>query len=149
MVLLKLYSSSKATSSCCCSYHPICFMDRTEYYLYFNAINYSINSFVNEIDHKLATILRFSELKIFSNEIQSIARLIASEYRDLMKVMLFVVDNLYNQNTNNTEDYIENKYLASLYQNWNEMYIISKYKKFTESDLIKFQVCILLYKKKS
>ena len=59
-----------------------------------------------------------------------------------MKVMLFVVDNLYNQNTNNTEDYIENKYLTSLYQNWNEMYIISKYEKFTESDLIKFQVCI-------
>src|ERR1043165_4146064 len=59
-----------------------------------------------------------------------------------MKVMLFVVDNLYNQNTNNTEDYVKNKYLTSLYQNWNEMYIISKYEKFTESDLIKFQVCI-------
>jgi hypothetical protein len=64
------------------------------------------------------------------------------------------VDNLYNQNTNNTEDYVENKYLTSLYQNWNEMYIISKYEKFTENDLIKFQVCItymifiLLYKKK-
>jgi len=94
-------------------------------------------------------------LKIFSNGIQSIARLTASEYRDLMKIMLFVVDNLYNQNTNNTENYVENKYLASLYQNWNEMYIISKYEKFTESDLIKFQVCIiyiiifiLLYKKK-
>ena len=56
--------------------------------------------------------------------------------------MLFVVDNLYNQNTNNTKDYVENKYLASLYQNWNEMYIISKYEKFTESGLIKFQVCI-------
>jgi len=100
------------------------------------------NSFVNEIDHRLATIPRFSGLKIFSNGIQSIARLTASEYRDLMKVMLFVVDNLYNQNTNNTEDYIENKYLTRLYQNWNEMYIISKYEKFTESDLIKFQVCI-------
>ena len=113
------------------------------------------NSFVNEIDHRLATIPRFSGLKIFSNGIQSIARLTASEYRDLMKVMLFVVDNLYNQNTNNTKDYVENKYLASLYQNWNEMYIISKYEKFTKSDLIKFQVCItyiiifiLLYKKK-
>src|SRR2546430_1656452 len=114
------------------------------------------NSFVNEIDHRLATILRFSRLKIFSNGIQLIARLTVSEYHDLMKVILFVVDNLYNQNTNNTEDYVENKYLASLYQNWNEMYIISKYEKFTESDLIKFQVCIiyiiifiLLYKKNS
>jgi len=100
------------------------------------------NSFVNEIDHRLATIPRFSGLKIFSNGIQLIARLTASKYHDLMKVMLFVVDNLYNQNTNNTEDYVENKYLTSLYQNWNEMYIISKYEKFTENDLIKFQVCI-------
>ena len=31
------------------------------------------NSFVNEIDHRLATIPRFSGLKIFSNGIQSIA----------------------------------------------------------------------------
>src|SRR5438094_9718137 len=72
------------------------------------------NSFVNEIDHRLAIISRFSGLKIFSNEIQSIVRLTASKYRDLMKVMLFVVDNLYNQNTNNTKDYVENKYLASI-----------------------------------
>src|SRR6185437_4562408 len=113
------------------------------------------NSFVNEIDYRLAIIPRFSGLKIFFNRIQSIARLITSKYHDLMKVILFVVNNLYNQNTNNTEDYVENKYLTSLYQNWNEMYIISKYEKFTESDLIKFQVYItyiiifiLLYKKK-
>jgi hypothetical protein len=109
------------------------------------------NSLVDEMDRRLAAIPRFSGLKIFSNRIQSIARLTASEYRDLMKVMLFVVDNLYNQNINNVEDYIENKELTSLYQNWNEMYLISKYEKFTESDLIKFQVCIiifmLLYKK--
>src|SRR5438094_9018974 len=74
------------------------------------------NSFVNKIDHRLATIPRFSRLKIFSNGIQSIARLTASEYHDLMKIMLFVIDNLYNQNTNNTENYVENKYLAILYQ---------------------------------
>src|SRR5947207_15269690 len=101
-----------------------------------------------------AIILRFSRLKIFSNGIQSIARLTASEYRDLLNIMLFVVDNLYNQNTNNTEDYVENKYLASLYQNWNEMYIIDKYEKVAESDWIKLHIFllyiiifILLYKK--
>lgn len=101
------------------------------------------NSLVDEMDRRLAAIPRFPGLKIFSSGIQSIARLTANEYRDLMKVMLFVVDNLYNENTNNVEDYIENKNLASLYQNWNEMYIISKYENFTESDLIKFQVCTI------
>ena len=51
-----------------------------------------------------------------------------------MKVMLFVVDNLYNQNTNNTEDYVENKYLASLYQNWNITGRNKKYQTYDKSD---------------
>lgn len=102
------------------------------------------NSLVDEIDRRLAAISRFSGLKIFSSGIQSIARLTASDYRDLMKVMLFVVDNLYDQNTNDTEGYVKNKDLAILYQNWNEMYMISRYENFTESDLIKFQVCTVL-----
>src|SRR2546430_17739100 len=93
------------------------------------------NSFVNEIDHRLATILRFSGLKIFSNGLQSIARLTASEYHDLIKVILFVVDNLYNQNTNNTEDYVENKYLASLYQNWNITGRNKKYQTYDKLDI--------------
>src|ERR1043166_4095198 len=67
------------------------------------------NSFVNEIDHRLVTIPRFSGLKIFSNGIQSIARLTASEYRDLMKVMLFVVDNFLIKKQNNTEVIVKNK----------------------------------------
>ena len=100
------------------------------------------NSFVDEIDRRLAVIPRFPGLKIFANGIQSIARLTANEYRNLMKVMLFVIDNLYTQNTNNAEDFINNKDLTSLYQKWNEMYVISRYEKFTESDLAKFQVCI-------
>ena len=102
------------------------------------------NSFVDEIDRRLAKIPRFPGLKIFTNGIQSIARFTASEYRNLMKVMLFVVDNLYNQNINN-EDFIENRDLANLFQEWNEMYLISRYEKFTESDLNKFQVCYCIY----
>ena len=99
------------------------------------------NHVVDEIDRRLASIPRFPGLKIFANGIQSIARFTASEYRNLMKVMLFVVDNLYSQNTNNVDNFIINKNLADIYQKWNEMYMISRYEKFTESDLIKFQVC--------
>src|SRR6185369_9129989 len=100
------------------------------------------NSFVNEIDHRLATIPRFSGLKIFSNGIQSISRLTASEYRDLMKVMMFVVDNLYEKNTKNTKNFIKNKDLIELYKKWNEMYMLSRYEIFKESDLEKFEVCL-------
>ena len=95
-------------------------------------------SVVDEMDRRLARIPRFPGLKIFTNGIQSIARLTANEYRNLMKVMVFVIDNLYDD----TKNLVKNKDLTELYVIWNEMYIISRYEVFKESDLIKFKVCI-------
>jgi hypothetical protein len=99
---------------------------------------------VDEIDRRLAEIPRFLGLKIFSHGIQSIAKLTANEYRDLMKVMVFVIDNIYNDHIANIEYFIENKELAFLYQAWNEMYIISRYEEFSQSDLDTFKVRINL-----
>src|SRR3989337_2717506 len=76
---------------------------------------------VDELDRRLAAIPRFSGLKIFGSGLQSIARLTANEYRNLMKVMVFVVDNLYKENTNNVENVVKNKDLTKLYKMWNEM----------------------------
>ena len=59
-----------------------------------------------------------------------------------MKVMIFVLDNLYNANTNNVENFVNNKDLIKVYETWNEMYAISRYEVFKESDLNKFNVCI-------
>ncbi|RIB04900.1 hypothetical protein C2G38_2221163 [Gigaspora rosea] len=42
-------------------------------------------SILDTIDNRLANILRFPELKIFKNGIQSLARITANEYRNLMK----------------------------------------------------------------
>ncbi len=53
-----------------------------------------------------------------------------------MKVMIFVVDNLYDD----TEDFVKNKDLAKVYITWNEIYIISRYEVFKKSDLVKFEV---------
>jgi len=100
------------------------------------------SSLVNEIDRHLAEIPRYPGLKIFSNGLQSIARLIANEYRDLMKVMLFVVDNLYSKNTKNIENFIKNKDLAELYKKWINIYMLSRYEIFKESDLDKLKVCL-------
>ena len=97
------------------------------------------SSLVDEIDHRLAIIPRFPGLKIFTNGLQ-IARLTAKEYRNLMKVMVFVLDNLY-ENTE-VENFIKNEDLTQLYVRWNEMYEISRYEMFKESDLDKFGVCI-------
>jgi len=98
------------------------------------------NVLVDELDHRLATISRYPGLKIFSNGLQSIARLTADEYRNLMKVMVFAVDNLYNGNNKEEEIFINN--LPKLYESWNEMYILSRYEKFSESDLANFKVSL-------
>ena len=74
------------------------------------------NSLVDEMDRRLAKIPRFNNLKIFKNGLQSISRLTANEYRDLMKVMVFVIDNLYNKNTNSIENFITNTDLAKIYE---------------------------------
>ncbi len=97
-------------------------------------------SLVDKMDHRLALIPRFPKLKIFTNGIQSIARLTANEYRNLMKVMIFVVDNLYEDE--NCESFVVNKDLVKLYKTWNKMYTISRYEMFKESNLIKFRVGI-------
>jgi hypothetical protein len=99
------------------------------------------NVLVDELDHRLATIPRYPSLKIFSNGLQSIARLTADEYRNLMKVMVFAIDNLYNGNNKEEEIFINND-LPKLYESWNEMYILSRYEKFSESDLANFKVSL-------
>ena len=91
-------------------------------------------SILDTIDNRLANIPRFPELKIFKNGIQTLARLTASEYRNLMKVMIFVLDNL------NIGELLNKKFLK-LYENWNNMYILSRYEEFTNTDLNDFEVC--------
>ena len=93
---------------------------------------------VDEVNCRLAAIPRFSDLKIFSNGLH--ARLTASEYQNLMKVMLFVVDNLYDENKDGIDNFVDNDDLTELYEKWNEMYILSRYEEFSESDLKKFEV---------
>src|SRR6185295_508462 len=58
-------------------------------------------SILDKIDNRLANMPRFSELKIFKKSIQSLYRITANEYRNLMKVMIFVLDNLISDKTLN------------------------------------------------
>ena len=73
------------------------------------------NVLVEEVDRCLSAISRYPGLKIFANGLQSIARLTANEYRSLMKVMLFVIDNLYVGNDKEVENFVSNNNLAILY----------------------------------
>ena len=63
----------------------------------------------------------------------------AKEYRALMKIIVFVVDNLYKENKNNVEDFIENRKLSEVFAKWNKMYMMSRLEIFTESDLENFR----------
>ena len=93
---------------------------------------------VNEVNRRLAAIPCFPDLKIFLNGLY--ARSTASDYRNLMKVMIFVVDNLYDENDDEVDDFVDNNDLTELYEKWNEMYILSRYEEFSENDLAKFKV---------
>ena len=94
------------------------------------------------MDRRLVVISHYLGLKIFFNGLQSITRLIANKYSDLMKVMIFVMDNLYSKNTKNIENFIKNNDLAELYKKWINMYMLSRYEIFKESDLDKLKVCL-------
>ena len=102
------------------------------------------NILLDKLDRRLAAVPRFPRLKVFTNGIQSIARLIADKHRNLMKVMLFVMDNLYKENIKGVENFVKNKDLTQIYETWNEMYAISRYEMFKESDLNKLKVCIIM-----
>ncbi|RHZ73645.1 hypothetical protein Glove_230g170 [Diversispora epigaea] len=54
-------------------------------------------SSINKFNRRIAEIPRHTGLKIFTGGLQSIARLTANEFRDLMKVMVFVVNDLHNK----------------------------------------------------
>src|SRR5271170_3838942 len=73
-------------------------------------------SIIDEMDQRLAKIPRFPGLKIFSYGIQTIACFTVKEYRELMKVIVFIIDNLYNDTMQNKEHFVKNKELAKLYE---------------------------------
>ena len=48
-----------------------------------------------------------------------------------MKVMIFVVDNLYDENNDAVKNFVSNYDLTKLYQYWNKMYILKNLMKVT------------------
>ena len=50
---------------------------------------------VKLMDHRLSTIPRYPGLIILKNGLENISKFIANNYRNIMKVIIFVMDNLY------------------------------------------------------
>lgn len=99
---------------------------------------------VNELDHRLATISRFPGLKIFKHGLENIKRFTADEFRNMMKVFLFIIEGLivkYHKasiNTNTAHRY--DNTLTNVFYYWNKMYIFSRQEYFLESELDEFKV---------
>src|SRR3954454_3638781 len=61
---------------------------------------------IKEMDHRLCAILRHPGLIIVKNGLENISKFTANDYCNIMKVIIFVIDNLY-------ENYKEEKYHAN------------------------------------
>lgn len=113
---------------------------------------------VDELDNRLANIPRFPGLKIFKNGLGNIKRFTADEFRNMMKVFIFVIEGIIKKH--HKETISENKAsqvdaaLVNAYYLWNKMYLCSRREYFLESDLDDFEVlcltsyinCFIMYK---
>jgi hypothetical protein len=98
---------------------------------------------VNELDNRLSSIPRFPGLKIFKNGLENIKRFTANEFRNMMKVFLFVIEGIIKKHHKSTVANVANRYdnaLVDVYYRWNQMYLYSRRDFFTETDLEKFEV---------
>jgi hypothetical protein len=99
---------------------------------------------VDELDNRLARIPRFPGLKIFKNGLENIKWFTADEFRNMMKVFLFVVEGIIIKHRKSSIDpKVAIRYdraLADVFYRWNKMYLYSRREYFSESDLEEFKV---------
>src|SRR5256884_7950680 len=99
---------------------------------------------VDELDNRLARILRFPGLKIFKNGLENIKRFTADEFQNMMKVFIFVIEGIIKKHhkaaisTNHAKRVDEA--LVNVYYCWNKMYLYSRQKYFLETELDNFEV---------
>jgi hypothetical protein len=90
------------------------------------------------MDLRLCAIMRYSGLIILKNGLENISKFTANDYRNIMKVIVFVIDNLYE----NYEDAISCKRLCDVFCMYLKMYIMLRQESFTDMDLTELQVNI-------
>ena len=97
------------------------------------------NKAVKEMDHRLCAIPRYSGLIILKNGLENVSKFTANDYRNIMKVIIFVIDNLYNDYK---EGGIPCKRLCNIFYKYLKMYMKLHQKLFTDTDLTKLEVSI-------
>jgi hypothetical protein len=100
-------------------------------------------SFIDKMNRRITKIPCYKDLKSFPNGFLHLTLLTASEYRSLMKVMIFIVDELYEDS--GSPNFIKNNKITEVYLKWNKMYILSRKENFEESDVTLLQVTIYIF----
>ena len=95
------------------------------------------NKAVKEIDHSLSAIPHHPGLIILKNGLENISKFTANDYRNIMKVIIFVIDNLYDEYN---EGRITCKRLCNVFYKYLSMYMILRQKTFTERDLTELEI---------
>jgi hypothetical protein len=90
------------------------------------------NGPIRILEERLSQIPRYPNLKVFKNGFERLKWLTASEYRNLMRITLFALDDLI-------PDKKLNKNLCDLFSLWIDMYIWSRQPKYTKFDLHEFE----------
>ncbi|RHZ83383.1 hypothetical protein Glove_95g10 [Diversispora epigaea] len=97
-------------------------------------------SVIDEMNNRVKLIPRYKDLKSFPNGFLHLTLLIASEYRNLMKIMIFIVDELYEDS--GSLNFIKNNKITEVYLKWNKMYLLSRKENYEESDVTLLQESI-------
>jgi hypothetical protein len=100
-------------------------------------------SVADEMNRRITLIPHHQDLKSFPNGFLHLTLLTASEYRSLMKIMIFIVDNLYQDSER--PNFIKNNKITEVYLKWNKMYLLSRKENYKESDITRLQVTIYIF----
>jgi len=92
------------------------------------------------MDHKLYAIPRYPGLIIVKNGLENVSKFTANDYRNIMKVIIFVIDNLYE---NYREGGISCERLCEVFYLYLIMYMKLRQESFTDMELVELQVIII------
>ena len=89
------------------------------------------------MDHRLCAVPRYPGLIILKNGLENVSKFTANDYRNIMKVIIFIINNLYD---NYNEGGIPCKRLCNVFYKYLQMYMMLRQETFTEMDLTKLDV---------
>ena len=97
------------------------------------------NKAVKEMDHRLCAIPRYPGLIVVKNGLENVSKFTANDYRNIMKMMIFVIDNLYG---NYKKGGIPCERLYEVFHIYLMIYMKMRQESFTNMDLAELQVNI-------